>query len=199
MIHTFSNGLLGSNTHVYATDGGDAMLVDCGVPVPEVTDFCEAHGLCVRLLVLTHGHYDHVGYLDEYREAFPAARVICHAQELCVLRDPAGNLSSILAEGRRYDAGVETVHEGDVLSLARADGTAVHATVWHTPGHTCGCMCIYLEEEGVMFTGDVLFAGGYGRVDLPYASPADMVRSLDRLGALRGVTIYPGHGPAATV
>jgi len=193
MIHTFLDGLLGSNTHVYAASNGEAMLVDCGVPVHEVAAFCEAHGLCVRFLVLTHGHYDHVGYLDAYREQFPAARVVCHEDELRVLRDPTANLSAYFGEACDLSQGVDTLREGDVLTLGTGEG-AEQFTVLHTPGHTCGCMCLYNEAARVMFTGDVLFAMGYGRVDLPTASPSAMRASLARLQQYQGVTIYPGHG-----
>ena len=75
-----------------------------------------------------------------------------------------------------------------------------HFTVLHTPGHTPGSICLYSAEEGILFSGDTLFAGACGRMDFPGGNPAQMVRSLQRLRELPPETlVYPGHGPATTI
>ena len=70
----------------------------------------------------------------------------------------------------------------------------------HTPGHTEGSVCLYEPDEGLLFSGDTLFAGGWGRVDLPGGDPDAMVASLGRFLDLEdGVHVFPGHGPETTI
>ncbi|MBQ4107772.1 MAG: MBL fold metallo-hydrolase [Clostridia bacterium] len=198
MIKTFSGGLLDSNTYVYFTDTGCAMIIDFGVPLEMVKQYVDENKLTVEYLVSTHGHYDHINYVGDYKKAFPNAKILCHVDELEVIRDPEGNLSVFFGLSNSYDVGYQALNDGDVISLENSEGS-VDFTVIHAPGHTSGCMCLYAPDEKIMFTGDVLFACGYGRVDLKYASPRDMAASLKRLYTYKGVKIYPGHGGTATI
>lgn len=198
MIKVFDGGLLDSNTYVYSTDTGHAMIIDFGVTVDEVKKYVEMSGLAVEYLVLTHGHYDHINYIGDYQKAFPSARVLCHENEIELIRDPEGNLSLFFGLRNSYDIGYQLLKDGDTISLENSEGR-VDFTVILAPGHTSGCMCLYNEDEKIMFTGDVLFANGYGRVDLKYASPSDMATSLRKLYTYEGVKIYPGHGGSAII
>ncbi len=198
MIKLFNNGLLDSNTYVYSTDTGHAMIVDFGVPIDAVLEYVKANDLIVDFLVLTHGHYDHINYIGDYKKAFPCAKAVCHENELDLIRDPQGNLSCFFGLYNSYDIGYKTVIDGDVLSLENTEGR-VDFCVIHAPGHTPGCMCLYEPKENIMFTGDVIFANGYGRVDFKYASPDDMIKSLDKLYTYKDVAIYPGHYGSAII
>jgi glyoxylase-like metal-dependent hydrolase (beta-lactamase superfamily II) len=72
--------------------------------------------------------------------------------------------------------------------------------VLHTPGHTEGSVCLHAADEGILFSGDTLFAGGWGRVDLPGGDPEAMVESLGRLASFEdGTAVLPGHGPTTTI
>lgn len=199
MIKTFDHGLLGSNTHLYVTDGGHAMIIDCGCEPSAVVDYIKKNEITVDYIVLTHGHYDHIDFIGEYATLFPSAKIICHREELKLISDPEGNLSCFFGFSKKYEENYMAVNEGDIISLPKKDGGRVDFSVIHAPGHTAGCICLYCEEEKTMFTGDVLFANGYGRVDLKYASPTDMGASLRRLYTYEGVTIYPGHGENAKI
>ncbi|MEO7230852.1 MAG: MBL fold metallo-hydrolase, partial [Candidatus Limnocylindrales bacterium] len=76
----------------------------------------------------------------------------------------------------------------------------IRLTVIHTPGHTEGSVCLVAADDGLMFSGDTLFAGGWGRVDLPGASPEQMVESLARLATFETrLAVFPGHGPETTI
>ena len=198
MIKIFSGGLLDSNTYVYSTDTGHAMIIDFGVPCERVLEYVNDKNLTVDYLISTHGHYDHINYVGDYKKAFENAKILCHVDELDLIRDPDGNLSTFFGLNNSYDVGYGVLHEGDTVSLENGEGS-VDFTVIHSPGHTCGCICLYCEKEKIMFTGDVLFANGYGRVDLKYASPRDMASSLRRLYTFKGVKIYPGHGENAKI
>ena len=198
MVKTFGAGLLDSNTYVYFTDTGSAMIIDFGVPCERVLKYVKENNLTVDYLISTHGHYDHINYVGDYKKAFPDAKILCHVDELDLIRDPEGNLSVFFGLNNSYDVGYDTLKDGDIVSLENTEGS-VDFTVIHAPGHTAGCMCLYCEDEKIMFTGDVLFANGYGRVDLKYASPRDMASSLRRLYTYKGVKIFPGHGESDTI
>lgn len=195
MYEIFSRGLLGSNTYVlFDEPSREAMIIDCGNPVRNISAFCTEKSLEVRYILLTHSHCDHADYLPEYREAFPSAAVLCHEREVVLMNDPEANVSAYLAEPRRYGYPDRTVKEGDLLTLG---GTPCR--ILSTPGHTPGSICLYLEEEGIVFSGDTLFAGSYGRCDFKYGSEADMLASLRRLYALPPSTVFlPGHGGSTT-
>ena len=77
---------------------------------------------------------------------------------------------------------------------------AIRLRVLHTPGHTEGSVCLQAADEGLLFSGDTLFAAGWGRVDLPGGDPAAMVESIARLTGLEDhVAVFPGHGAATTI
>ena len=199
MIKTFNGGLLDSNTYVYSTDTGNAMIVDFGVPLDSVKEYIEKSNLKVDYLVSTHGHYDHINYVGDYKKAFENATLVCHENELELIRDPEGNISIFFGLNNSYDVGYEALRDKDTISLKNSEG-CVDFEVIHAPGHTSGCMCLYDSKERIMFTGDVLFANGYGRVDLKYASPSDMAASLRKLyKKYKGTKIYPGHGSSGII
>lgn len=191
MIKRFSDGLLGSNTYVvYCEKSKNAMIVDCGCKPSKAVDFVNECSLNVKYIVLTHGHYDHAEYTGEFLKAFQGAELICHADEIQVLTDPDGNLSSYFDVPKKYPLPTRTVTEGDVIKLSED----LEFTVLHTPGHTPGGICLLCESEKVLLTGDVLFANSYGRVDFKYGDPSKMQGSLERLLRLPDdVTFYPGH------
>src|SRR6476646_1209200 len=95
-------------------------------------------------------------------------------------------------------------HIGDTAAVLAEGGRIrfgeLRLRVLHTPGHTEGSVCLLAEDEGILYSGDTLFAGGWGRVDLPGGDPAAMVESLARLTELEdGVAVFPGHGAPTTI
>lgn len=198
---SFSCGILSSNTHI-AWDGNslEGMIVDCGVEATLIKDFTEKNGIKVKYIVLTHGHFDHCEYLEEYISAFPNASVVCHRAELEVLYDIEANLSFWGNAPREYKADYTLVSEGDVLTLGTLPDTCMNFKVLHTPGHTPGSICLLEEKCKIMFTGDTLFKGSYGRVDLKYGSFSHMRSSLKRLFSLdENITFFSGHYEKSTI
>ena len=191
MIKRFSLGLLESNTYVvFCKKSGNAMIIDCGCEVNTILDFVNQNALSVKYIVLTHGHYDHAEYTNEYIKAFPNALFVCHGDEKQLLSDPDGNLTSYFEAPKKYPMPTLTVKDGDTLTLS----DDMVFTVIHAPGHTPGCICLLCESEKIMITGDVLFANSYGRVDFKYGDPYKMRASLERLLKLDPeITFYPGH------
>jgi glyoxylase-like metal-dependent hydrolase (beta-lactamase superfamily II) len=122
MIKRIEGGLLGSSVYiVYTEESKRAIIVDCGVPVHEITGFIADERLSVDYIVLTHGHFDHVDYIDRYVNEFPDAKILCHVDELKVLLDPEANLSPYIATTKAYRYPYVTVNEGDMISIGKND------------------------------------------------------------------------------
>ncbi len=163
-------------------DDGDALL-------REIRD----RGLSVEMILLTHGHFDHVGAVRLLREK-TGAPVHLHA-------DDSGRMATARRQGLMFGLRVDDPPAPDVI-VADGDriGFAGHEfLVVHTPGHTPGCVS-YLCGR-MAFVGDLLFAGSIGRTDLPGGSHETLLRSVrERIFVLPDDTIvFPGHGPSTTV
>lgn len=137
-------------------------------------------------VLLTHGHFDHIGAVDALRKVCP--RILIHELDLPLLTDPELNASAgIWVRPLRVSAPAETVREGQELSPA-----GLRIQVLHTPGHTPGSVCYRIGD--CLFTGDTLFTHGWGRTDLPGGNDGQMIASLRRLIPLsRSLRVFPGH------
>ena len=192
LVKEFEDGLLGSNTFlVWDQVSKEGMVVDCGNPPEQIKSFAIENGIKVVWIVLTHGHCDHAKYADEYKTAFPEATLAAHAAENAVLTDPEANVTVYFGGAEAYKPAEESLNDGDTLRLGEGE-----LTVISTPGHTPGSICLYSSEDGIMFTGDTLFANGYGRTDFKYGSFQELRESLKRLWRMGGTVCYPGHGEA---
>ncbi len=149
-------------------------------------------------IVVTHHHLDHSGQAHELLEAHPEARFYMHRLDYPQIATAAASASSW------YGHEVTAPREPDRL-LEHGDSFEVgrhRFTVLHCPGHTPGSLCVYSDEqEGAVFTGDVLFAGSVGRSDFPGGDHDQLIRSIsEHLTTLPDSTaVLPGHGPASTV
>ena len=152
-----------------------------------------AEGKPVAIL-LTHGHFDHILAAEDIRQTY-GIPVYVEEEDEKVLEDARYNLSGLWASAFTIKADHQ-VKDGSVLHLA---GLEIH--VLHTPGHTWGSCCFYLPVEKVLFSGDTLFCGSYGRTDFATSSARDMTESVHRL--LRELPeeteVYPGHDMFTTI
>lgn len=176
------------------TAAREAIIIDAPQQVAETLGaWTEELGVQVTAIVCTHGHWDHSMGLPELLTAF-AAPVACHTDDADLLEHPTFAPFSLPFQLTPVTPD-RLLEEDDLIEV----GT--HSfTVLNTPGHTPGCICLYSEADNILFSGDTLFAGTYGRTDFPGGSVEQMVQSLTRLRALPGdTTVYPGHGPATTI
>ena len=174
-------GMLQTNCYILA-NGSRCLAIDPGGEPEKVLAFLEKEGLALEAVLLTHGHFDHVGGVAALAAETDCPVYLCEED----LTLPAAMTAGPLYHTHSYG-------EGDRLTLAGMD-----FTVLHTPGHTPGSVCLQFGEH--LFTGDTLFAGSCGRTDFPGSSPAAMKQSLSRLAALEeNFHVYPGHGEGTTL
>ena len=184
------------NVYVYYNeDSRTGIVVDPGGSADRILKFIKDNELSIPYILLTHGHFDHIMAVDEVKKA-TRALVAASDAERELLRNSKLNLAW---EVLKTDYGVEVdlpLFEGDVLRLGD-----ISFSVISTPGHTSGGVCFYVEEEGVLFSGDTLFYESVGRVDLPTASPEALDQSLIKLFNMLPdyVRVYPGHSRPTSI
>lgn len=186
-------GPIATNVHVLADERSrEAIAIDTATPsLAWIADELAARDWTLKLIVSTHGHWDHIGD-NAAVAAHTGADIAVHALDRERLQDPQPLWAPF--EIVPSVAAVELA-EGGVIRFG-----ALRLEVLHTPGHTEGSVCLYDRDWGSLFSGDTLFAGGWGRVDLPGGDPDAMVASLARLTDLEDtVKVFPGHGDATTI
>ena len=196
-IHQIPDGPLQTNAYWIDT-GTVSCLVD-----PILDPKNQPHGTShLGLVLATHGHFDHIGRCDDWRALCPV-KLALHAAEAEYLPDPKLNGSVYFGEARQYYPADMLLHDQQVIHLD--DRTSL--LVIHTPGHTPGGLCFLVLAEGkpqALLTGDTLFAGSVGRIDLPGGCASQLMTSLDRLVRVseiygQDVMVLPGHGPGTTM
>ncbi|MBE6908175.1 MAG: MBL fold metallo-hydrolase [Ruminococcaceae bacterium] len=181
-------GELETNCYIlYDEESGEAAVIDPADEAETIRDAIENLGATLRYILLTHGHRDHTLAAPRLHELFPGAAVYIHPADKGVVGIYHYPMEELIgAELKFYD-------EGDTLPLGKET-----IEVLHTPGHTGGSVC--LRCGTALFTGDTLFAGSMGRIDLPGAQPDKMMPSLARLAKLSGdYDVYPGHMETTTM
>jgi glyoxylase-like metal-dependent hydrolase (beta-lactamase superfamily II) len=146
-------------------------------------------------VLLTHGHFDHIMAAGEMARDFNAP-VYVGAEDAEMLNDiTKSDYTGMLGLGQADWPAIDATPFPESLQACGMD-----FTVLSTPGHSRGSVCLYLEDEAVLFSGDTLFRAGYGRLDLYGGKMGAMLRSLKGLFTLPGaVRVYPGHGEATTI
>jgi hydroxyacylglutathione hydrolase len=192
----FPMGALWTNAYLIWDGEGVALLVDPGGDPSEALDFAEEKGLRIEWVLLTHGHGDHIGGLEEARRR-SAMGVAVHRADASMLTSPEENLSRWMGEPIRSAAAEKLLEDGDTFSVGQ-----MSIRVIHTPGHTEGSSCFLVSDEGseVLLSGDTLFARSVGRTDLPGGNERELKASLVKLAALDDrLPVLPGHGPETSL
>jgi glyoxylase-like metal-dependent hydrolase (beta-lactamase superfamily II) len=173
----------------------EGVVIDPGGNVERIVETVKRHDLNIRYIINTHGHFDHVGGNLRAVKAFGAPLLI-HKNDSAMLGRAAEVALMYGMQGENSPEPNEFLTDGMELSF----GTH-HMKVLHTPGHTQGGCCLYLEAEHKVITGDTLFADSIGRTDLPGGSHEQLLASIrTKLFTLPDdVTAYPGHGPETTI
>lgn len=183
-------GKLETNCYV-VSNNGVAFVVDPGAESEAIKEYCDSHSLTIEAILLTHGHYDHVGAVKSLQDMTGAkiyATLVC-ADFANSYKSMAFAFGAVLD---RFSTDVP-VRDGDNITI----GDMI-VKVMETPGHTKDSACFILEDN--IFSGDTLFQTSYGRTDLPTGDFNTLEKSLKRLFDLDGeYRVYPGHGPNTTL
>ena len=168
----------------------ETMVIDPGGEVDKITELLDILGAKVKYIYLTHCHGDHIGGVTELKEK-KGGKVIIHLDDYEGLKNPEINLTGMMANSPISIEADARVNDGDIIHIG-----SLEFKVIHTPGHTKGGSSIYCEKENMLFSGDTLFKGMWGRTDLPTSSFEDIMDSINsKLLVLPDDTIvYPGHG-----
>ncbi len=179
-------GELGTNTYILDLGNQEAVIIDIGNGAEKVLQVLEMYQLNLKAILLTHGHYDHVAGVEEVRQA-TGAEVYIHEKDAPMLENGQANLAwQITEEDYLPVKEYHTLKDGDILEFS---GHQIE--VMHTPGHTAGGVCYLMEDK--MFSGDTLFKGSVGRIDLG-GNQTEMMQSLKKIASLeKDYQVYPGH------
>ena len=199
MIESVALGAIGANCYIITDDeSGDIAVIDPGAYNNRLSAQLESRLGRVRLIMLTHGHFDHLLGVVRLAELCPAAQICIHEADVLGLSDGEFSRAAYFTHQKQTPVQPHRLlRDDDCVALADTAFTVVY-----TPGHTPGSVC-YLWKAGgqdaALFSGDTLFAGNIGRCDFPGGDMAAMRRSLARLAALGDAAVYPGHGESTTL
>ncbi len=194
ILKSMAVGDIGANCYILGCpETKEAMVVDPGAEARRILATVKEMGVRVRFIVLTHGHLDHIGDVEEVRRE-TGAKVLIHEQDADCLTNPKKNLSAFFALPVQGEPADRLLHDGEEIKVGSRS-----CKVLHTPGHTAGGIC--LSFPGGVITGDTLFAGSVGRTDFPGGSMDVLLDSIrgKLLGLDPATLVYPGHGPSSTI
>lgn len=176
-----------TNTYVIC-DEGLAVVIDPSGDADKIDQYISKNGCKLVAILLTHGHFDHIDALQKLATQSGASTYISR-NDAAMLSDPYLNASWLVFEN--LSVTIDNVHLLDGVEELCFGKMTFKALA--TPGHTLGSICYLLERA--LFSGDTLFADGYGRTDLPNSAPKQYASSLLSINKLlKSCTLYPGHG-----
>ena len=173
----------------------ETMVVDPAGDTDKIIEMLDILQAKLKYIYLTHCHGDHIGGVNELKEKY-GGQIVAERKAAENLLDPNINLTSYLGMDSLSIQTDCRVDEGDLIHLGELEFKVIH-----TPGHTSGGSCLYCEEEKLLFSGDTLFRGTWGRTDVPTGNFEDVINSITKkLMILPDETIvYPGHGKSTMI
>jgi hydroxyacylglutathione hydrolase len=194
IVRTLAVGALPTNCYIVGCERTKmAAVIDPGDESDRILKAVQALGLRVRHLLLTHAHFDHMGAADEMVRV-TGVPLLVHPDEQPLL-DAGGGARFFGFPPPEAPRQVSYLTDGQEVVVGD-----IRLSVLHTPGHSPGHVCFHAAAQRALFDGDMIFAGGIGRTDLPGSAYDLMMRSIHHLMTLPDdTTIYPGHGPASTI
>ncbi len=194
-VEWFPVGALSANCYLVTNTESDiSLLVDTGSKSSELERKIEdLNSDKIKYILLTHGHFDHIGYTAEMKRRCPSAKVVISENEEPFLVNDQLNLSTYFGENTEHCTADILVNDGDVLNFGTEE-----IKVMATPGHTSGGVCYIIGNN--IFTGDTIMSRTTGRMDFPTGNSRDMYESVKKIAAIKGnLNVYCGHGESSTL
>lgn len=189
--------ICGTNCYVlYDDNTKEGFIIDPADSPEKIIDLVTRLGVSVKALLLTHGHFDHIGATNALKKHYNVD-VYAHEAEVDVVKDIMLNLSA------HFDEANSVIVDKPLKDSQEFEMAGFKIKVIHTPGHTVGSCCYIVSDENKdrLFSGDTIFYHSYGRTDFPTGSGGTIIRSiLDKLLVLDGgMEVFPGHGDTTTI
>lgn len=183
----------GFSANCYALiEDGEIALVDVGTATAEIIDFVKKNSDNIKYVLLTHDHFDHIGGVEKVLKHCKP-QVCIHKNDASGLVDSTFSLCSMVGMHQPSISPDITLEGGEELPLGNNK-----IKVIHTPGHTDGCVCYLIDD--ILFSGDTLFFESVGRTDFVTGDSMQLMASLKKIIALKGVSrVYTGHGEPTTL
>lgn len=189
-------GMLEVNCYILGDEATrEAVVIDPGGNAPEILKTLRSENLHLKMIIDTHGHFDHVDANQPLKEA-TGATIAIHPADAAMLSQPSAEALFFTGGRVRTSEADILINEGEVLSFGK-----YQLKVLHTPGHTPGSISLVLQSDPIVYVGDLLFAGSIGRTDFPGGSFDALIQSVrEKIFPLGDhYLVMPGHGPATTV
>lgn len=194
-IEKFVTGIISTNCYLVINEETRQTVVIDPADCPKyLMNHIKKEGYQIEAILLTHGHFDHMMGIDKFLNEFKVP-VYVHEDDEDAMNDPRLNQSAAYTAGYTFSK-AQYIRGGQTLAIA-----GYRFQVIHTPGHTKGGCCYYIEEENVLFSGDTLFQMSVGRTDFANSSTSDLIHSVrEKLLVLPEETkVYPGHMGETTI
>ena len=188
MIESIVTPGMGVNCYLVSCDKtGKAILVDPGAGSKMISNWLKEKNKDVQYIVLTHGHWDHLGAVEDLRREL-GVKVAIHKDDAAMLTDPKLNLSYYSGRNMALSPAEILLEDNQILKIGEME-----VKVLHTPGHTPGGICL-LTKDGLL-SGDTLFSTSIGRTDFPNGDLNLLLKNIrEKLMVLDdNLPVYPGH------
>ena len=211
MIKQIVVGVCSTNCYLFYDKYLRCVIIDPGGNEVEIISNIKTMNLTPVGIILTHGHFDHTAALgkvkDYYQKKGIILKIAIHTEDSKYLGESGEKLSKQflsfleLNENTKFIDSVSKLPEADILLKKNERIFNMDLNVIETPGHTKGSICLFSEDDGILFSGDTLFYRGIGRTDFPGGNCQDLIHSIkNKLFTLPKKThVYPGHGPTTNI
>jgi glyoxylase-like metal-dependent hydrolase (beta-lactamase superfamily II) len=197
-------GPIATNCWIYRFNDGSAAIIDPGDEADKIISVLLKSSLKPKFILLTHGHFDHICAVPHLTAAFPGKiKIAIHNSDSEYLGPKAYDIHEMSMKAALGNTALLDMNWSEMPSpdILLEEGSVIGTfTTLHLPGHSPGSAAFWDKDARILFSGDTLFAGGYGRTDLPGGNKNEIQASLRRLFEMdENIIVYPGHGEETTI